>query len=134
MPNRKKSYTLICHEKITIPSKKNSRNIFVSRYTNKITNIPSKGHNKFAETAGYLIKQEANRQKIELINYPISVRLFINKIDRRVRDLDNQLSTILDLLSDLEIIEDDSILIVKEVSAILLEGMEYGFKIEITQL
>jgi len=83
-----------------IPSKKNSRNIFVRG--GKIVNIPSKQYGNW--------HKEASQQLIggEKIKGRCSVKLSFFMPDKRKADLSNKVESIMDLLVDNGIIEDDS--------------------------
>lgn len=92
-----------------IPSKKNSRNIFVRH--GRVMNIPSKEykawHDKASEGIKYMRHEPFNRvQMIELMFFAP---------DRRASDLTNKAESIMDLLVDNNIIQDDNWWIVDKV-------------------
>jgi Holliday junction resolvase RusA-like endonuclease len=85
-----------------IPSKKNSRNLFARG--GKIINIPSKSYAEWHKDAStQLLKYNlATTSRVECI----TLRFFAP--DKRKSDLTNKAESILDLLVDNKIIEDDN--------------------------
>ena len=95
----------------SIPSKKNSRTIFINKKTGKIGNIPSpryqKWHREQSEALEGLFKGLP-------ISVPIKITVDFYLIDKRRRDLSNMVESINDLLVDTMIIADDYWAIVAE--------------------
>jgi hypothetical protein len=92
-----------------IPSKKNSRNLFVRG--GKLFNIPSKEY--AAWHRGALI--QLNPFKDRTIKWT-SCRLSFWAPDKRAADLSNKTESIMDLLVDAKIIEDDNWWIIKKLT------------------
>jgi Holliday junction resolvase RusA-like endonuclease len=97
----------------SIPSKKNSRNIFVRG--GKIMNIPQANYKKWHEES---IPQLVGIQKKE--NIQEVVLTFFPK-DKRLFDLSNKAESIMDLLVDGGIIEDDNYSIIPVLTLIIGE-------------
>ncbi len=90
------------------PSKKNSRNLFVRN--GRIVNIPSKIHAAWERQALVSLQTQYRGQ----FDGPVSVTCeFYNK-DKRLRDIDNQQSAVLDLLVKSGLLKDDNYLNVVE--------------------
>ncbi len=93
--------------KITItgdtPSKKNGKQIVYSKKLNRPFTISSKNHSDWHTQAMYQLlgkrPVQGNIERLEMILYPKT---------KRKGDLDNKAASILDLLVDKQIIEDDS--------------------------
>lgn len=83
-----------------IPSKKNSRNIFVRG--NRPINIPSKQYGNW--------HKQASQQLIGVkeILGEVEIQIDFYMPDKRKADLTNKAESIMDLLVDLKIIQDDS--------------------------
>ena len=91
------------------PSKKNSR-IFLRNGRN----IPSKRYKEWHEVAQmFLIPQKLKQKLYEPINEPCKIDFCFYHGDKRRRDSDNQVSSILDALQDVGILKDDDWKIVK---------------------
>ena len=85
-----------------IPSKKNSR-LVVGRGRGRALNIPSAAYRRWhAQNIRYVLAQ-ANGEKVERC----ALTLHVGFADRRRRDLDNALSSVLDLLVDAGVLPDD---------------------------
>ena len=110
------SIPLVCKSKIDllikgrIPSKKNSRNIFVRG--GKLFNIPSKDYNEWHKVAFLQLLPFRNAGKIKFT----CVRLRFWAPDKRSADLSNKTESIMDLLVDAAIIEDDNWWIIKDLN------------------
>lgn len=87
------------------PSKKNSRNIFVR--SGRIVNVPSKLYKEWHEHAIIQLRQQFAGYKIA--GYPIAVDVVIYYATQHRHDLDNALGSIMDSLVDAQIIEDDDV-------------------------
>lgn len=85
-----------------IPSKKNSRRLFARG--NKLINIPSE---KYVEWHDVAVKQ-IEEQNIPPIKGRVEISAKIWYANNRRKDNDNTFQSILDLLQDCGIIEDDS--------------------------
>lgn len=92
-----------------IPSKKNSRNIFVRN--GKLMNIPSKDYKAWHVKSSEIIRsiRQEPFKKVQLID------LMFYAPDRRATDLTNKAESIMDLLVDNNILEDDNWWIVNKV-------------------
>lgn len=86
-----------------VPSKKNSRNIFVKN--GKLMNIPSQRYKEWRDSAIVQLKQQFEGYKVS--GYPISISVVVYYGDKRRHDLDNSLGSVMDVLTDAQIIEDD---------------------------
>jgi len=106
-----------------IPVKKNSKQIIYVRGKSII--ISSKSHKEWHARAMWQLKA----QRLTPIKGPVKIEIIAWFKTKRKKDLDGVLSTVLDLLVDAGIIEDDSHTIVKYVS-IMFAG--YGPKTIIT--
>lgn len=87
------------------PSKKNSRNIFVRN--GKICNVPSKLYKEWHEYATIQLKQQFAGYKVA--DYPIDISVVVYYGTEHRHDLDNALGSIMDALVDAQIIEDDDV-------------------------
>jgi hypothetical protein len=92
-----------------VPSKKNSRNIFFRR--GRMMNIPSPKYTAWHKEAS---KQIPKRVKLKLAHVDEVVIEFYAP-DRRATDLTNKAESIMDLLVDCDVLEDDNWYIVKKV-------------------
>lgn len=64
------------------------------------------------------------KNRIKDSDYPISLEVTFQHSDKRHRDLDNQLSSILDLLKDALVIKDDSCIYINEIYLRASNGKE----------
>lgn len=97
------------------PSKKNSKIRTKSGYM-----IPSKAHQKWHDDAmvqlqSYIGLAMLGDEMPKAIDYPIRVNLTFVHGDKVRRDSDNQVSSIMDLLQDVKVLEDDRWEIVREI-------------------
>lgn len=88
-----------------IPSKKNSR-LVVGRGRGRALNIPSAQYREWHRANLGSVRAQLAAQEIP--SAPLELRLRIYLADRRRRDLDNALSSVLDLLVDAGALKDDS--------------------------
>lgn len=86
-----------------VPSKKNARNIFVRN--GRIVNVPSVRYKEWRDSAIVQLKQQFGGYKVS--GYPIGLDVVIYYGDMRRHDIDNALGSIMDALTDAQIIEDD---------------------------
>ncbi len=91
-----------------IPSKKNSRCLFVRG--GKLVNIPSPQYAKWHKEASRNLPDDS-----EIANPIDRIELYFYAPDRRASDLTNKAESIMDLLVDNNIIEDDNWWIVNKV-------------------
>ncbi len=96
---------MILHLSAPIPSKKNSR-LVVGRGRGRALNIPSEAYRKWHRANLGSVRAQLAEQEIPAA--PLELRLRIHLADRRRRDLDNALSSVLDLLVDAGALKDDS--------------------------
>lgn len=82
-----------------VPSKKNSRQVFVKN--GRIINIPSKRYKEWHDECSNILDGFGS------LYPPYEITLSFWMKDKRRSDLDNKMASVLDLLQDLEIIEDD---------------------------
>jgi Holliday junction resolvase RusA-like endonuclease len=95
-----------------VPAKKNSRQMLPNK-----KNIPSKNYQKWHENALFPLIFQRNSQKIaKSLNCPLRIEITLTHGDLRRRDGDNGESSILDILKDAKIIEDDCWQICRKVS------------------
>lgn len=85
----------------SVPPKKNARNLFVRG--GRIVNVPSPRYKEW-ETAS--LWQLKGTKPVE--NYPVALTLVFYQKDHRKRDLDNQLSSVLDTLVKAGILKGDT--------------------------
>ena len=90
-----------------VPSKKNSRNLFVRG--GKLFNIPSKRYKEWHEEASAQLVPHLLQRPLEKIK---SIEVSFYAPDKRKSDLTNKTESIMDLLVDNGILEDDSWFIV----------------------
>ena len=83
----------------SVPSKKNQRQTFVKN--GRVINIPSKRYKEWHEQAMWQLKGFGN------LKPPYEIVLTFWMKDNRKTDLDNKVGSVLDLLQDAGIIEDD---------------------------
>jgi len=96
-----------------IPSKKNSR-LVVGRGRGRALNIPSAQYREWHKAnLGSVRAQVAGLPPLAA---PLELRLRIFLADRHRRDLDNALSSVLDLLVDAGVLPDDSWAVVPRMS------------------
>ena len=96
----------------SVPSKKNSRQVFVKN--GRMINIPSKRYKEWHDSAMWQLR-ELKIPKLES-NYEIIMTFWMK--DNRRTDLDNKVGSVLDLLQDAGIIEDDCWQMLKSVKAV----------------
>jgi len=99
-----------------IPSKKNSRNLFVRG--GRLMNIPSKDYADWHKTSSLQILEFKNHT-IENVDF---IELEFYAPDRRGADLTNKAESIMDLLVDNGILEDDNWWIVNKLT-LSLKGL-----------
>ena len=87
------------------PSKKNSRNIFVRN--GRIVNVPSKLYKEWHDHAMIQLQQQFNNYQVS--DYPIAINVLVYYGTKHRHDLDNALSSIMDVLVDAQIIVDDDV-------------------------
>lgn len=87
------------------PSKKNSRNLFVRN--GRIVNVPSKLYKEWHEHAVLQLKSQF--KNLQIAEYPIAIDVIIYYGTKHRHDLDNALGSIMDTLVDAQIIIDDDI-------------------------
>jgi len=93
---------MILHLSAPIPSKKNSR-LVVGRGRGRAINIPSEAYRKWHAQNLRAVLAQAAGEKVERC----ALTLHVGFADRRRRDLDNALSSVLDLLVDAGVLPDD---------------------------
>lgn len=86
-----------------IPSKKNSRNVFVRG--GKPVNIPSKKYNQWHQSAATQIRGHGRKIRLKSVE---DVQMDFYFPDFRKCDLTNKAESVMDLLVDCKIIEDDN--------------------------
>ena len=101
----------------SIPSKKNSKQWIWSRTQQRKLLVPSDNFNDWHEEWSYKLARSVPKRPF--LRCKITFRYFAR--DTRNRDLDNQNTSILDLLKDLSFIKDDNWFVVKEVNSKLVK-------------
>jgi len=101
-----------------IPSKKNSRNIFVRG--GRPINVPSKQYVIWHKDA---MLQMSNYRGVGVVENIERVELFFYAPDKRKYDLTNKAESIMDLLVDFGTIEDDNCEVIKDIR-IFSRGVE----------
>jgi Holliday junction resolvase RusA-like endonuclease len=96
-----------------IPSKKNSRNLFARG--NKLFNIPSKRYKEWHDIVSVQLREIIPEKPINNVE---SVYLAFYAPDKRATDLTNKAESIMDLLVDNKIIEDDNWFIVRKIELV----------------
>jgi Holliday junction resolvase RusA-like endonuclease len=94
------------------PSKKNSRNIFVRN--GRIVNVPSKLYKEWHEYAMIQLKQQF--KNLQVAEYPIAIDVIIYYGTKHRHDLDNALGSIMDALVDAEVIADDDVTHISQIT------------------
>jgi len=87
------------------PSKKNSRNIFVRN--GRIINVPSKLYKEWQEDAKLQLEKQFKNYQVS--DYPIAINVLIYYGAKHRHDLDNALGSIMDVLVDAQVIVDDDV-------------------------
>jgi Holliday junction resolvase RusA-like endonuclease len=82
------------------PPKKNSRQTFMSH--GRIVNIPSQRYKAWEEEALYQLIGT-----VPITKYPIEMQVTFYVKDKRGRDMDNMLSSVLDCLQKADVLESD---------------------------
>ena len=89
------------------PSKKNNKRIVTNKKTGKPFIISSERHNTWESTALSELKQQFSGYKVS--GYPIGITAIFYNGSKRRKDLDNQISSVLDVMVKAEVIEDDNV-------------------------
>lgn len=106
----------------SIPSKKNSKQIYINRDTGKPMIMPSNAYQTWHDDAMWQIASWRNKQPMAIRNrLPLQkcrgwVTIFTK--DSRKADLTNKAESVMDLLVDAKIIDDDNLFVL---SALTLE-------------
>lgn len=99
------------------PSKKNSK-VFAKIKGHHVP-IPSKTHRKWHEDAMFQMSAQIMRmeaaERPQMIDYPVKITLTFIHGNMVRRDSDNQTASIMDLLQDSMVLEDDRWEIVREI-------------------
>lgn len=85
-----------------IPSKKNSRGVFCKN--GRVINVPSKRYEEWHKDA----EAQLLEQGIVKFDKPVRIDFKFIMPDKRRTDTDNKVSSLFDLCTDMEILEDDS--------------------------
>lgn len=99
-----------------IPSKKNQKQIFKNKKTGRNFITDSKNHKEWHRTNIWTLKSSWSGQPLKKCH----IELVFIFPDRRKADLTNKAESVLDLLVDAGIIEDDNFFVVQKV--VLLSG------------
>lgn len=102
-----------------VPSKKNSRNIFVRG--GKPVNIPSKRYKEWHELAFWEVKRQI--KNLDIPNEPLWILATFFPRTKRRFDLSNAFESVADLLVDAGIISDDNCYVLPRVS-LLFGGVD----------
>lgn len=86
-----------------VPSKKNSRNIFVQN--GRLMNLPSARYKEWRDSAIVQLHQQFGGYKVS--GYPINLDIIVYYGDKRRHDLDNAVGSIMDALTDSGVLVDD---------------------------
>lgn len=84
----------------SVPPKKNSRQLFVKN--GRMINVPSSRYKEWETAALWQLKG-----KQPVTEYPIALNIIFTVKDKRSRDLDNMLASVMDCLQKAGIIESD---------------------------
>ena len=96
-----------------VPSKKNQRCVFVRN--GKIVNIPSKAYREWHSSA---LEQLVEYNGPTKMNNVKEITLCFYAPDKRANDLSNKAESIMDLLVDKDILEDDNWFVVPKLSLV----------------
>ena len=96
-----------------IPSKKNSRNLFARG--SKLFNIPSKRYKEWHDTVSMQLKEIIPDKPLNNVE---SIYLAFYAPDKRTADMTNKAESIMDLLVDNRIIEDDNWFIIRKMELV----------------
>ena len=115
-----------------IPAQKNDKQVVYNKRTGKPFIMSSQKIKEWQLQT----KLQLVQQRVELITGPVKIDISIINKDKRKRDLDNQLSSILDLLKNNGVIEDDNYSVVRDIhiSFDKISGPDCGAEIEITPI
>lgn len=91
-----------------VPAKKNARNLFVRN--GRIVNTPNNKYTEWEKDCLYQLKEYRGQMDV-----PVRLTVTIFNKDRRARDLDNQLSSVLDMLVKSSLLEDDNCFVVDDI-------------------
>lgn len=100
------------------PSKKNGKRIVTNKKTGKPFMISSERHNNWEKEALVELKNQFKDYKI--VDYPISVTAVFYNGSLRRKDLDNQISSVLDVMVKAGVLEDDNVKFVDSIQ------LQYG--------
>lgn len=114
---------------LVIPSQKNLKRIAINKRTGKQFIMSDKRVKDWRREASFYIPKKH-------IDGPMKITFAFTHKDRRRKDLDNQVSSLLDLFTVCGLIDDDSCMIVKEIRAIFVgtDRENYGVDIDIEQI
>lgn len=110
-----------------IPAKKNSRRNF------RGLSLPSENYLKWHKENLPTAKTAAGVSSLD-VNKPLKIEVLVTFKDKRRRDLDNELSSVLDLMVDAGVIKDDCWVNVPEMSIKGVKGEEDKAVIKVTQI
>lgn len=115
-----------------VPAQKNSKQVAYNRRTGKPFIMSSQKIKDWQAN----IKQQLMLQNLQTLSGPVKIDISIINQDKRPRDLDNQLSSILDSLKNNGVIEDDNYSIVRDIhiSFDKISRQDCGAEIEITPI
>ena len=100
--------------KITIvgrpASKKNSRRVFMHKYTHRMMNLPSQAYDNFRASAIPQIKQYMYYQTFKPFANPIKVDYIFYRKGKLKQDISNAMASIEDVMQDAGLIIDDELI------------------------
>lgn len=100
--------------KITIvgrpASKKNSRRVFMHKYTHRMMNLPSQAYDNFRASAIPQIKQHMYYQSFKPFANPIKVDYIFYRKGKLKQDISNAMASIEDVMQDAGLIIDDELI------------------------
>lgn len=91
-------------------SKKNSRRVFMHKYTHRMMNLPSEAYENFRASAIPQIKQYMYCQTFKPFANPIKVDYVFYRKGKLKQDFDNAIASINDILQDSGMILDDELI------------------------
>lgn len=114
-------------------SKKNSRRIFVHKYTHRVMNLPSEAYDNFRAIAIPQIKQHMYSQAFRQFAKPIKVDYVFYRKGKLKQDVSNAIASIEDIMQDAGLIADDEL--IQEGSFKRLSGCEdWKTEVEINEI
>lgn len=91
-------------------SKKNSRRVFMHKYTHRMMNLPSEAYDNFKAVAIPQIKQYMYDRDFHIFDKPVMVDYVFYRKGKLKQDVDNSISSINDIMQDAGLLLDDDLI------------------------